>query len=67
VKNGDCPDGVTAGCACRSTWGIVVSDGLACIGGIADVGIEPRAMVTGSGATGVELPERKWSTPSSVT
>ncbi len=39
---------------------IVVSDGLACFRGIADAGIEPRAMVTGSGATGVELPERGW-------
>ncbi|NEV60349.1 IS1595 family transposase [Thiorhodococcus minor] len=39
---------------------IVVSDGLACFRGIADAGIEHQAMVTGSGAGGVELPERKW-------
>jgi hypothetical protein len=36
----------------------VVGDGLACFRGIADAGIEPRAMVTGSGAVGIELPER---------
>jgi hypothetical protein len=36
----------------------VVGDGLACFRGIADAGIEPRAMVTGSGAPGIELPER---------
>jgi hypothetical protein len=39
---------------------IVVSDGLACFRGIADAGIEHQALVTGSGAAGVELPERKW-------
>jgi hypothetical protein len=39
---------------------IVVSDGLACFRGIADAGLEHQAMVTGSGAAGVELPERKW-------
>jgi hypothetical protein len=39
---------------------IVVSDGLACFRGIAAAGIEHQAMVTGSGAAGVELPERKW-------
>jgi len=39
---------------------IVVSNGLSCFRGIADAGIEHQAMVTGSGATGVELPERKW-------
>jgi hypothetical protein len=36
----------------------VVGDGLACFRGIADAGTEPRAMVTGSGAAGIELPER---------
>ena len=39
---------------------IVVSDGLACFRGIGEAGIEHQAMVTGSGAAGVELPERKW-------
>jgi hypothetical protein len=39
---------------------IVVSGGLACCRGLADAGIEPRAMVTGRGAGGVELPEREW-------
>jgi hypothetical protein len=39
---------------------IVFSGGLACCRGLADAGIEPRAMVTGSGTDGVELPERKW-------
>jgi hypothetical protein len=39
---------------------IVVGDGPACFRGIADAGIEHRAMVTGSGAAGVELPERTW-------
>jgi hypothetical protein len=38
----------------------VVGDDLACFRGIAAAGIAPRAMVTGSGAGGVELPERKW-------
>jgi hypothetical protein len=38
----------------------VVSEGLARFSGIADAGIEHQAMVTGSGAGGVELPERKW-------
>jgi hypothetical protein len=37
---------------------IVVSDGLACFRGIANAAIELRAMVTGNGAGGVELPER---------
>jgi hypothetical protein len=36
----------------------VVGDGLACFRGIAAAGIAPRALVTGSGAGGVELPER---------
>jgi hypothetical protein len=39
---------------------IVVSNGLACFRGIAAAGIEPQALVTGSGAAGVELPEPKW-------
>jgi hypothetical protein len=37
-----------------------MSDGLACFRGIADAGIEPLATLTGSGACGVELPERTW-------
>jgi hypothetical protein len=33
-----------------------VGDGLACFRGIADAGVAPPAMATGSGAAGVELP-----------
>jgi hypothetical protein len=46
---------------------IVVSDGLACFRGIADAGIEQQALVTGSAAAGVELPEREWITPFGAT